>query len=116
MATREQLIEANKKAVLSPNTGKRGLNKTTLLKRAAEERYVEKLVREFDPIIDVQLKEAKKPENVTERIHVTKVVLSVGDEERGDKHLHLHQHSELNDAERKLLEEYEAKLKELKTK
>lgn len=47
MATREQLIEANKKAVLSPFTGKRGKNKMTLLKERAlanvQKSYEEKL-------------------------------------------------------------------------
>lgn len=41
------------------------------------------------------------------------------DGEKGEKHLHLHKHensNELTDVQRKLIEEYENKLKELKTK
>ena len=116
MATNEQLIEANKKSLESPNIGKHGPRKSTLLKREAEERYIEKLVEEFEPILKVHLEEAKKPKNVTERLQAIKAILGT-DEEKGDKHLHLHKYenSELNEVQKKLIEEYEQKLKELKT-
>ena len=116
MATPKQLDEYREKAVLSPNTGKHGPRKSTLLKREAEERYIEKLVEEFEPILKVHLEEAKKPGNVTERLQAIKTILGTDEEKKGDKHIHLHQHSELSEESKKLIEEYEQKLKELKTK
>ena len=118
MATPEQLKEARKLAVESPDIGKHGPRKTTLLKRKAEEIYVRKVAEKIGKITDIQLQEAEKPRNVTERIHVTRIIMGeVGEKKEGDKHLHLHNEiSELTEAQRQLIEEYEAKLKELKTK
>lgn len=51
MATREQLIEANKKAVLSPNIGKHGKRKTTIEKERRQAIFDEIVSQEFERLI-----------------------------------------------------------------
>ena len=116
--TTENLLEASKKALESPDNGQRGKGKLTLLREEAEERFVEELKEDYKEIIKVHKEEAKKPVNYQERRDLLKRVLGEVEESKPEQHLHLHRHedSELSEAKRKLLEEYEAKLKELKTK
>lgn len=113
------------KALESPNHGKRGQSKKTLMKQAARdeaikhmaEMYKGQLIKNLPEITEIQMTEAKKPEKTAERIYVLDRGLGKADEP-AQKHLHLHKHEggELNEAARKLIEEYEAKLRELKTK
>lgn len=51
MATREQLIEANKKAVLSPNIGKHGKRKATIEKEKRRQIFDEEVSQIFIDII-----------------------------------------------------------------
>lgn len=118
------MIEANKIAVLSPNIGKRGPSKKTLMKQAARdeairqmtEMYKAKVIKNLPEIAEVQMQEAKNPEKTSERIYVLDRALGKF-EEAPQKHLHLHKHenNELSELQRKLIEEYETKLKALKT-
>ena len=55
-ATKEQLIEMRKKAMISPNIGKRGKNKKTLLKEEA--------FREFKEDFKLELRKQLIPEKV----------------------------------------------------
>ena len=75
MATREQLIEANKKAVKSPNHGKHGKRKLTLLREKAEQQFVEELKEEYKDILRIHREEAKKPKNYQERRDLLKRLL-----------------------------------------
>ena len=69
MATPAQLVEARKKARLSPRNGKRGKRKTTLAKEEARERYIERVVNKLDKITDVQLRAVLKEKNARERMY-----------------------------------------------
>ena len=109
----------------SPNIGKRGPHKSTLLRRQATQmaleelknKYKSELVKSLPEIIDVQMQEAKKPRNRQERESVLDRALGRPDEKpQLNLHLHKHEEGELSEARRKLIEEYETKLKELKTK
>ena len=116
MANNPNLEEALAKAHVSPNVGKRGEGKKTIARREAMRAlYEEKLAPEFEEITDIHIQEAKKPRNYQERRDAIKRIVGEA-EEGGDKHIHFHKHEELTPERRQLIEEYEAKLKELKTK
>ena len=70
MATKEQLIEANKKAVLSPDIGKRGKAKKTIAREEARMFYELQGLEKLGKITKVQMEAALKIENVTERMYV----------------------------------------------
>ena len=70
MATREQLIKANKKALLSPRIGKRGKNKKTIAIEDARRAWAEEQLAYLPQIIQIQRTEALKPENRQEREYV----------------------------------------------
>ena len=69
MATREQLLEANKKSVKSPRTGKRGKSWKTIAQEKVREEYENRLREEFGDIFEVHIKAAKNPENAKERMY-----------------------------------------------
>ena len=51
-ATPEQLLEASKIGRLSPDTGKRGKSKSTLIKERLRERFMERMESRFDKMLD----------------------------------------------------------------
>lgn len=125
--TNEQLAEARKLAVLSSRYGKRGPSQKTLIKREARERATEGLkehylatgIRELPEIIKIQYQQAKIPKNRQEREYVLDRNLGKSPLQEGfpnQVHFHQHIHQDLSDEQRRLIEEYEAKLREIKTR
>lgn len=117
------LAEARKKALQSPNIGKRGPNKATI-ERALDvifegKRTVgfkRKAIQNHDEIVDIHLKQSKNPKETKDRELYLKntIYRDTKGEDESSKHLHLHFHQELTSEQRKLVEEYEAKLKAIK--
>ena len=72
MATKEQLAESRKKAVLSSRIGKRGKNKKTIEKEKAREAYLFHMLDEgfFGKLTEVQRKAVLKAKNNKERQYV----------------------------------------------
>lgn len=75
MATREQLIEANKKAVKSPNHGKHGKRKSTIAKEQARAMYEFEILKNLGAITKVQLRAILKEKNWRERIEAIKQLI-----------------------------------------
>jgi len=111
-------IEAREAALKSPNIGKRGKGKLTLIREQAQEEF-DKLAKEkYLDIFLIHINEASKLKNYQERRDFLKRILGETDD-KAEKHLHLHKHeedTELTEAKKRLIREYEDKLKELKTK
>jgi len=119
MATNEQLDEARELSKLSPDVGKRGKGKITLMREEAADVFVEEVKDQYKEVFQVHIEEAKKIKNYQERKDFINRVLEDITEGKIDTHVHLHKHEEVGevaDAKRKLIVEYEAKLKEIKTK
>ena len=125
MASPEQLAEYRKLALLSDRIGKHGPNKKNLLRKEARERALEEMkemykaeaLRNLPDIVNVHMEKAKDAESGwKDREYVLSEFVGEA-EKKAEKHLHLefHKHEELGEAGKKLIEEYEAKLKELKT-
>lgn len=74
-ATREQLIEASKKGMKSPNVGKRGKSKTTIALEEARSIWAAKQLEHLPKLAEVQSKEALKPKNRQEREYVLNQLL-----------------------------------------
>ena len=74
-ATREQLIEASKKALESPNHGKRGKNKSTIALEDARTEWAREQLKHLPQLTKVQATEALKPENRQEREYVLNQLL-----------------------------------------
>ena len=66
----EQLVEARKKAVKSPNIGKRGKGKKTVALEKARGVWAKEQLGALPTIAKVQAKEAKNPKNFQERKYV----------------------------------------------
>jgi len=74
-ATREQLIEAGKKARLSPDTGKRGKAKKTISREEARLFYELQVLKDLGEITDIQIAAAKKVQNREERMFVINQII-----------------------------------------
>lgn len=121
------VAEMHKKSLLSPNIGKHGKNKKTLMREVARQKaidgmaemYKSQIIKNMPEIAKANMEEAKKSSGWKDREFVLKHTVGEGKagENKGDRHLHLHKYgdTELTDIQRKLIEEYEAKLKEVKT-
>ena len=114
----EILSKAREKALESPTIGKHGKTKLTLLREEAEDKFVEEIKDSYLEVFKVHKGEAKKPRNYQERRDfIDRIIRKLErDESKTEQHLHQHLHLELTPERQKLIEEYEQKLKEIKTK
>lgn len=74
MATRQQLIAANKKAVKSIGHGKRGKGKATLRKEAIAKRVEDSTVAKLEAELAELFKEAKKKRGKAGYNHITDAI------------------------------------------
>ena len=78
--TRKNLIEANKKSLLSPNIGKHGRAKKTIAREEARLFYQLKVLKILDIITDVQINAVMDIKNKEERMFVINQIIGKADE------------------------------------
>ena len=118
MVRNKNLDKAREKALLSPNIGKRGPHKKTLLKRKAVEEaikglavgYQREILKHYPDVFKVHVDQAKDEKGWKDREFFLKKAVGVPDDEKTKPEQHLHIHADPDML--KLIEEYELKLKE----